>query len=448
MKYKKLLSVIPFFGGKGRMAHFIADKLDYSTTDVFVTPFGGGCRVLLNKPRHLVEIYNDFSPGLCALMRVLSNMDTAIELIRRVMDSEYSEEEFVKAKKMFDDCERKVEEETAFEQMVTAFTEEYLQHLASPYHLSNSEKEALKKSLRQDVQKAMKEVLYKGDDGEKKSRKSVYDDIKYEIRCLVYGWHEYFVEESICQMEDFRNEFENLFSIWQNATAWGKDIYQIDDMDAAFATYIVYMMSRDAMGTAYTNAKFRGTEHYHKRAESLFECAKRLEGIQVQQLDAFSFFRKGGDFQALRKSTGGAYETIGDWLNNPSVMMYLDPSYISVESEREALRGIDWISASSLSDAIKAKNQEEKRNRGKRNTGKTPQNLGSVYSRFFDYKDHERFLRVICQAKCKILISNYDLILYHKYLTMNGWSRAEYLTSTSVGSKAGNSRTEVIWWNY
>ena len=84
------------------MAHFIADRLDYMHSDVFVTPFGGGCRVLLNKPRHPIEIYNDFSSGLCALMRVLSQRDTAIELIQRVMDSEYSREQFEDAKELFD----------------------------------------------------------------------------------------------------------------------------------------------------------------------------------------------------------------------------------------------------------------------------------------------------------------------------------------------------------
>ena len=44
---------------------------------------------------------------------------------------------------------------------------------------------------------------------------------------------------------------------------------------------------------------------------------------------------------------------IGDWLDNPSVMMYLDPSYISPTSEQEALEGIDWRGVNCLSDAIK-----------------------------------------------------------------------------------------------
>lgn len=50
------------------MAHFIVDRLNYDDSDIFLTPFGGMCRVLLNKPRHKDENYNDYSPGLNALM--------------------------------------------------------------------------------------------------------------------------------------------------------------------------------------------------------------------------------------------------------------------------------------------------------------------------------------------------------------------------------------------
>lgn len=235
----------------------------------------------------------------------------------------------------------------------------------------------------------------------------------------------------------------------------GKDIYNIDDIDLAFATYIVYTMSRDGMGKEFTEYKFKDTGHYHKRAESLFACAERLEGIEVQQLDAFMFFRKGTELMEDEKTT---YQAIGDWLNNPSVMMYLDPSYIQPESEREALKGIDWQRVDSLSEAVRdiiKKEKEEKKRRKKAGENvegikirKMPQNLGEVYARSFNYEEQENFLRLICNAKCKILISNYDLILYDKYLTMNGWHRTEFITSTSVGSQAGNDRTEVIWWNY
>ena len=53
----KPLSIIPYYGGKARMASFIAKRLDYSC-DNFITLFGGDCRVLLNKEPHRREFYN------------------------------------------------------------------------------------------------------------------------------------------------------------------------------------------------------------------------------------------------------------------------------------------------------------------------------------------------------------------------------------------------------
>ena len=69
-------------------------------------PFGGGCRALLNKPRHKVECYNDYGEGICAVMRVMSNLDTASKFIECLGETEYSQEEFDRAKKLYDACER------------------------------------------------------------------------------------------------------------------------------------------------------------------------------------------------------------------------------------------------------------------------------------------------------------------------------------------------------
>lgn len=80
MNKRDTISIAPYYGGKGRMAHFIADRLNYDDTDIFVTPFGGMCRVLLNKPRHKVECYNDYSSGLTALMRILSDRLSRLSL--------------------------------------------------------------------------------------------------------------------------------------------------------------------------------------------------------------------------------------------------------------------------------------------------------------------------------------------------------------------------------
>ena len=106
MSKEPTLSIAPYYGGKSRMAHFIAERLNYADTDTFVTPFGGMCRVLLNKPRHPVECYNDYNAGLVALMNVLSDTDKSREFIYRLYnETEYSLAEFEKQKAIYDNVE-------------------------------------------------------------------------------------------------------------------------------------------------------------------------------------------------------------------------------------------------------------------------------------------------------------------------------------------------------
>lgn len=125
------------------------------------------------------------------------------------------------------------------------------------------------------------------------------------------------------------------------------------------------------------------------------------------------------------------------WLREPRVMMYCDPSYISPESERKLLAGIDVEAVNSLSDAIKEKKE------------KMPQNLGSTYAYSFEYDMQEKFVKSIQDAKCKMLVSNYDLVLYNKYLNEDTrWRKEVFQTTTGAGGKKDNKRTEVIWYNY
>ena len=47
---------------------------------------------------------------------------------------------------------------------------------------------------------------------------------------------------------------------------------------------------------------------------------------------------------------------------------------------------------------------------------KMPKNLGSCYARSFGYREQEQFLKGIQNARCKMLVCNYDLQLYDRYL--------------------------------
>lgn len=81
---------------------------------------------------------------------------------------------------------------------------------------------------------------------------------------------------------------------------------------------------------------------------------------------------------------------------------------------------------------------------------KMPSNLGKCYTRSFGYEEQEKFLQAIQYADCKMLICNYDLALYDKYLNEEtGWTKEVYPTTTSASGTSGNNeRLECIWYNY
>lgn len=387
---KDVLSIMPYYGGKARMAKFIADMLDCNNTDIYVEPFGGACRVLLNKPRHAVEIYNDYGEGVCAVMRVMSDPETAREFIYRLEETEYSQEEFDRQKAIFDFCEK------------SAIQTEWdtLKQLLADHGISTR----ITKKNNKEVQTSIQRLLESDADFAEKFQTA------YGNRTLLL---------------DAWNDGEYLQR--------NRDLYEtpISDIELAIATYVIFVQSRDAMGQVWSAYRFKDTPAYHKRLSRLWDCAERMKGVEIMQLDAMQYFRQAADYGSI----GEGYEIIGDWLNNPRVMMYCDPSYISPDAEASALKkeNLDI-------DAIDI----ERETIAKRIA---PQNLGALYAMSYNYADHEAFLRTIRHAKCKLTVSNYDLQLYNKYLTPeDGWRRVEFETFTF--GKKDNRRTEVLWYNY
>ncbi|NMA95276.1 MAG: hypothetical protein GX974_04480 [Clostridiales bacterium] len=414
---RRTLSIIPYYGGKQRMARFIADMLNYDDSDIYIEPFGGACRVLLNKPRHEYEIYNDYGVGVTALMKVMSDPEDARELIYRLYETEYSQEQFDKAKEIYDNAELDLLDDTGGRLV------KELKKLLVDYRF-------IKKNIsHKDFMTVLRNVSHIKDLGNKikgetsQKRKAIWAEIKR--LSTTYNTIRDAVEE-------------------QGYVMRGRDLDQsinpVDmDMELAIATYIVFKQSRDAMGQSWSRGRM-STDQYRNQIPRLFECAERMEGVSVLNIDAMAFFKK----YALEKNTNEidnsnpSYMTILEWINNPRVMMYCDPSYIRIEDEEELLKDIDLAKEDNISQKIRELHGD-----------KMPRNLGKLYAMSFSYADQEDFIKGIYDAKCKVMISNYDLKLYNKYLTPeNGWRRIEVESSTSVGSKVDNRRIEVLWYNY
>lgn len=404
--------MFPYYGGKAKMAPLICSLLNYDDSDIFVTPFGGACRALLNKPRHRIEVYNDLTEGLCTFVEQMSNHNTAMELIHRIYETEYSQEQFDWALNI----KNSVEEDflTRTSKALNDFLKQILVRykFISPKATTNT----IKSILRKEDTQIMEQLKEKMTESELKKLKALNED-----------W--------IAVNEVWKEQ--GSLDIPRNL---GVDI---SDIDLAVATYVIYMQSRDAMGKHWSNTKFKSTDAYRNQMKRLYDVAERLEGVQVCQIDAMDFFKHyfESDVQCKELEYSDNIEDIeygfylmNKWITNPRVMMLCDPSYISPEDEKKIL------------EKRKEKNGDEQT---KAKKDKSPKNLGTVYKASFDYEAHEYFVKAICNAKCKMLVCNYDLILYNAYLTEDkGWKRIEFETTTSVGGKVGNRRNEIIWYNY
>ncbi len=384
----KTLSIIPYYGGKARMASFIAKRLDYSC-DNFITLFGGACRVLLNKEPHKREFYNEKDNGLCTLMRVLSNKDTAEQLIDRLYyGTSPTEEQFNQSSELYDKYR---------------------------YDLEEQAKKRLKKYFREYERKSSKKVEKELNDWwENEFQKAVEnDEVPKEID---------FPDKvtTIKQAEDMRWAWGRLK---RQKEEIGLEDYdnmsteEISDIDLAAAVYVTYTLSYSGIGESYVKGKFKTEEDYRKRILRLYECSDRLNGLQVWNIDALHFL--------CNKEKNNMFYR---YLNDEKTMMFLDPPYLK------------W---------------DEKEKRYK--------NLGSIYPASFGKEKHDKMLEEIKNAKCKILICNYNIHLYDdkllksekcddELLKSGNWHKEVYPTKTTVyntsKSNHSNERMETIWYNY
>lgn len=421
----KSLSVIPYYGGKAKMSKFIADRLDYTSTNIFITLFGGGCRELLNKPPHPIEIYNEYDYGLCALMETLSNRDTAQKLIDTLYyETKPTKQQFLKSKEIYSMYRVDIVEEytKAFKKVIKKYV----------------------KSIKTEEIDTFLKILWDTLQNEEETSNTEKDNPYYKARNCIDGE----------AREELDTAFHNWKTIKETAKAGGLPSYpelinsSVSQLDLAVATYIIYTLSFSGIGNDYAQGKFT-EESYKKHVLSLYDCADRMNGVQVFNLDAMSFFKQ-QMYDSMCKQYNGIDirkdNILYEYLDNSHVMVFADPSYISPIDERRILSyldieldDIDIERGDMVCDALDRSFQNKK----------MPKNLGSTYARSFGYKEQEIFLKAIRKAQAKVLVCNYDLLLYDKYLNKaTGWRKCTYPTTTSVSYHGSGERLECIWMNY
>ncbi len=372
---KDTLTLFPYFGGKSRFAKEIAGLLDYYETTVYIEPFGGAASVLLNKMPHQWEIYSDVSLGLSALMRCLSNNEQAEKLMDLLDQTIYTKE-------CFNQCK--------------AFRNKY----------DDNYLVLCWKQLKRKVNPLIKKI-------ERAKGIKIEDDDR--IDCIIDEYiretetrtadKNSFTDEEKEKWSDIKADKVNmtLFSMTSfdgnlnlelNPDRDKDEVKPCDPVELAVVTYVTYAMSRDGMGTSFSEPSYRGQDDYCRRIGNIYKIAERLEGVIVHEgISATLSMLNASMIDGAKKT-----------------MMYIDAPYLSVEGQK---------------------------------------NIGKPYKGQMELADHETLLEqllVYAEAGAKILISNYDVEVYNQYL--KGWTKTTIATKTSVGGKSGNTRTECLWFNY
>ena len=417
-----ILSPFSFYGGKAKMSSLICDMLDYDNTDIYVEPFGGACRVLLNKPRHKVEIYNDFGIGLYEFFYTMSDPRLSREVISALYDITPSKELFYEMKEYKTKRENDVMDymQLQFKELAYALVKKY-----NSKDLKQLHSLIIKQEYATIIETA-KDILKKGIIQDEWDIKAFTEQIS-----LYENYWEFVKDEYNEVYEEAQEAFEQK---WEEKEAEGIEItvnkknyiyaksheialdtirdYTSDilisnsgevtmsDVDMAVASFVTYYLSRDGMGKDYSETKGNSLESYYRQIAKLEDVADRFKGVIVNQVDAMWL--------------------IAAYCQAKNAMLYLDPSYLKI---------------------TKSKKKSGKNN--KKDLGK------GIYNRSFDYEKHEDLARMIQDEKAHIILSNYDVAPYNELLTEeHGWKRIEFETTTGVGGKKNNERTEVLWYNY
>lgn len=425
------ISPFPYYGGKARMAEFIAERLDYDNTNIYVEPYGGAARVLLNKPRHNKEIYSDYSTYLTTFFEVMADEEKTEELIALLLDefNPPTEEMFNKAF-----YERTLIDDTDNTHLISKTKKIIGKHSKkddSPVQKRyfNMFRNAVKTKDYELIIQCLEALL----EMEYATEKT---DIK-EIEDMIYCFQEYWdmVKETYTKateayyLEDDTEEFKNYMKKFEgnekkykaeiekreheigiqaieNATSdmTGDDRREILEdtgkVRVAAYVFILHYCSRDGMGTYWSNAKNESRKRYENAVINLRRVSERMQGVQIGNLFAENF--------------------LDSFLTEEDAMIYLDPSYLS---------------------------PRETNNNEEPNAEKESKDLGGVYKMHYGVDGHESLLKRITapDVKAKIMISNYDVDIYNEMLA--DWNKCEFETVTTVGTKA-SKRTECIWTNY
>lgn len=93
-----MVTVAPYVGAKYRLAFILSTMMIYMKANRYVDLFAGAGNMFIQKPKHVIEVYNDLDKDMCCLFRQLSREETRNALVYRMLDLPYNQDMYVQSK--------------------------------------------------------------------------------------------------------------------------------------------------------------------------------------------------------------------------------------------------------------------------------------------------------------------------------------------------------------
>lgn len=103
MEKRKYISLVPYYGGKYYMLPHILEIINNTDRDIYVEPFCGSAKVLLNKQKlkNEIEVINDYDNNIINLFKVLLDDTKREMLINKLAITPYSRQLWAEYKKTY-----------------------------------------------------------------------------------------------------------------------------------------------------------------------------------------------------------------------------------------------------------------------------------------------------------------------------------------------------------
>ncbi len=459
------LNVIKYYGSKAVIGNMLKEHFNYNTK-VYIEMFGGGASILLNKPVHHAEIYNEIDKGIYTLFKVLKDSEGSHILQEQLLktqcginvfnESLYIREKYIKNKpydRVISDMDRyiKVIEKKYGYDLYKAFKKcgdkpEDIGSKIYSIEINHEEyKEAVKKMEayntavsqyipEKDICLVKSTTLYitrkiqgvdKALDFEKQlNNMTTVSAIAVCTDKLVLLQEE--ISEKMCSTNYKKGQavYRDMAAMVTNAVCMAYQMFcklpepvneekihegspgtvSMEEIKLAKATFITFNMSRYGMGKSFSPEK-KLWEGFRKKVEKIPYIEQRLSNVTITNHDCFEALKD------IKKTFNlGQYE-------DEEIFIYFDPPYLK--------------EAGSI-------NKDDRY---------TP---GMVYSHGFKKEDHARFLGLVQKLPFKMAVSNYrdKENVYDGYLNKeNRWRSLEFDAYTTIGGKKAD-RKEVLWMNY